>query len=150
MSQYRRRRKRPNIDTLCLVTKVDNTDMELIDCMRHARQAREAGVRYVLLVVDGYNADPRELWEIPEVKELCRRLVALGVISWLDVAPRLRDLPGYATSPVVGFGAWDVWMIARGEFPRESCDVDLADLERFLDEDLRYANAVADDHLAEG
>ena len=47
--------------------------------------------------VAGYGDDPRELWEIPEVQDLCKRLIKIGYISLLDTMPNV-DLPNSPAS----------------------------------------------------
>jgi hypothetical protein len=44
------------------------------------------------LAIDGFDDDPRELWEIPEVKEFLRRLtlgMEMGVLARLDELSRI-------------------------------------------------------------
>jgi hypothetical protein len=68
-----------------------------------------------LLSVDGYGDDPRDLWEIPEAVNLAKRMVSLGVCSVLHVSTTLD--PKYAETGVEGrpFGAFEVWMLAKGK-----------------------------------
>ena len=66
--------------------------------------------------IAGYGGDPRELWEIPEVWELCKRLIQIGYISLLDTMPNV-DLPNSPAIPVEygrPWGSWEVWVCACG------------------------------------
>jgi hypothetical protein len=160
MSQYRRRKQKYLVTTgipanfavenslINLVTYVGMPDSEIIGLMRDAKDARERGVKLMGCVVHGYNDDPRELHEIPEVQELCRRLVALGFIGFLEPATSLQGLPGYMGGAV--FGAWEVWKLARGELRCGTGGaVSNAEVQRFIEKDMMYAISVAEDHLAD-
>ena len=58
--------------------------------------------------VRGFSNNPRELYDIPEVRAFCRRLVTLGFISYLDFSTVFHpDLPSLAKS---GWGAAEVWL----------------------------------------
>jgi hypothetical protein len=91
--------------------------------------------------IAGYDLDPRELWEIPEVQDLCKRLVAIGYISLLDTMPNI-DLPGCPAIPVEygrPWGAWEVWTVACGLQRGQDIDLQVYGLE-FL-KALRTSNA---------
>jgi len=55
--------------------------------------------------VDGYDKDPRELWQVPEVIALCRRIVESGLLSLMELNVTERN-------PML-WGAWDVYACAN-------------------------------------
>ncbi len=65
-----------------------------------------------ILTIDGYDRDSRELWEIPEVRTLTKRIVKIGLISLLDVSTtwRRNEDPIYHMT----FGALEMWAISKG------------------------------------
>jgi hypothetical protein len=83
----------PDFDAIfCVVGGRDNlSDSTRADVVRHlngtVRTSTTGGT--VHLAVDGFDDDPRELWEIPEVREYVRRLV-LDLDT--EVALRLDEL----------------------------------------------------------
>jgi len=83
-----------------------------------AQYYRTKNIRFVL-TVDGYNDDPRDLYQIPEVIGLFKRLLNNGFISLLEystihpiMAPKNMPIP----SP--GLGALEVWAIATERYAR--------------------------------
>jgi hypothetical protein len=122
------------------------TDQEIIGLMRHARRARAAGAPTVTCCIGGYDDDPRELGDIPEARELCKRLVRLGYIACLDIATSVREFPTFNHS--ITLGAWEVWRIARGEAKVGKSRVPAELLDEFITKELVYLSTVADDHLA--
>jgi hypothetical protein len=73
------------------------------------------------LVVQGFNDDPRNLWEIPRAVELLRRAYSAGFVAVLE--PSTTTGPR-ADGAAFGLGALEVWLIATGRF-----DVDCGRLE---------------------
>ncbi len=77
---------------------------------------RDDGNPRCVCTIAGYGDDPRELYEIPEVQDLCKRLIKIGYISLLDTMPNV-DLPNSPAIPVEygrPWGAWEVWIVACG------------------------------------
>jgi hypothetical protein len=67
----------------------------------------------VLVSIDGYDNDPRDLWNIPEVVVFAKRLVANGVCSVAVVSTILDpkfDGPGGRP-----FGGFEVWLLLVAE-----------------------------------
>lgn len=88
-----------------------------------------------LLTINGYNHDPRELWQIPEVRALCQRVEASGLISLLhlNLDDRLEMV----------LGAWDVYALARGlvrSYRVELTPEHLTDFKRVLGESNRVVD----------
>lgn len=96
---------------------IDATNDDLFDQMRVMKTRRESG-RYtnVVCYVRGFDADPRELYEVPEVRAFCRRLVSQGFVSYLDYS---TTLPGASDVAPGGWGAVEVWMCGEGRLKTE-------------------------------
>jgi hypothetical protein len=90
------------------------TNDDLRDMMRNMKAARETGWDHVICTIDGFANDSRELWQIPEVRAYCRRLMTTGFVAYLDVFAGINPDP--ATHPLVrqGFGSGEVWLIGEG------------------------------------
>jgi hypothetical protein len=146
MSKHRRRKNGPKKTGFVHELSVGITDAEIIGVMQEAKQLRDGGAMTLTCVIDGFNDDPRELGDIPEARELCRRLVALGYVSFLDVITSAKGFPTYNGGRTLG--AFEVWRIARDEVHEVGLvEIDTTDLLRFVEKDLPYLNTVADDHL---
>jgi hypothetical protein len=97
-----------------IVLTVNMTDDELVDLMKQMRRVRQSdsGV-HITCAIHGYDEDPRELWELPEVRTFSQRLIDLGFIADLDFAPHwdkeLSQRPGQG-----GLGATEIWLLAAG------------------------------------
>jgi hypothetical protein len=97
--------------TLAMLTmSVDYDLAELRDMMRQGVEFRSAPGTWVLMIIAGYDDDPRELWDIPEVQAFCRRLIKMGMLAALDPAIEFQ-IDGM---PKPGWGAVDVWLAAHG------------------------------------
>lgn len=121
-----------------LVMEVFLTDSneDIIDKMRAMRQARaDRFYTNVICTVSGWADDPRELWDIPEVRAFCGRLVTLGFVSYLDYSTTLD--PRASAFVRTGFGAAEVWLTAEGRFGPKLGAQMLAD--------ARFAEQVLDD-----
>ena len=90
-------------------TSVDQTDEHLAAqskaVLEHARCHRSFAVLGVL----GYDRDPRELWEIPEVRTHLRRLVGFGVIAVLVRSTGIRELVPTDLIGCPALGAFEAW-----------------------------------------
>lgn len=81
------------------------------------------------LFVSGYDDDPRELWEIPEVVDFFHRCIDAGVISLLPFSTMVTP------NPVPGLGALEVWLMAHGRWSRGTSRIspdDIADCTHAL------------------
>lgn len=92
------------------------------------------------LLISGHDDDPRELWEIPEVADLCRRFVTLGFISVLAVQEESDD-------PKMALTALKVWLLARGELRAGTQNVTTETFKQFWG-DLMESNRTAEALLA--
>jgi hypothetical protein len=122
---------------------------ELLDQMRQMHQVRRDNpAARVVCTISDYDNDPRELYEIPEMRAFCQRLVDLGFIADLDA---FTSIPGGSALPLpVGLGAFEVWALSQGLVPRAGMtEVTEPMLARFR-LILRECNRRADLVLAEG
>ncbi len=114
----------------------DITDEEIDDLTRQALSLALQQAKGCCCALAGYDFDERELYQIPEAINLCKRLCDRGFISAMhtstlmdrDELPQLRRF----------FGAMEVWAIATGnlsydgdlEIDKENFDVFLKALDR--------------------
>jgi hypothetical protein len=110
---------------------------ELREKMRLMKSARE-GDRFsnIGCVITGFGNDPRDLWEIAEVRAFCRRLIDQGFVSYLDMG---TIFPGCPEDMKTTMGAAEVVLFSTGRSG--------ADLLALLDETkdiLEVANDKAD------
>ena len=64
-----------------------------------------------------YNEDKRDLFEIPVVRAFCRRVVNLGIISYLDFTTTFDS-----TVPAISkdaLGAAEVWLCGEGRLRKQ-------------------------------
>ena len=62
---------------------LDATNEDILDQMRVMKKARmDRAYDSVVCSIRGFADDPRELFEIPEVRAFCRRIINLGLISY--------------------------------------------------------------------
>jgi hypothetical protein len=104
-------------DLVFVATTLDQSDEQLIAQIRAVREfAREHPAR-VLALVHGFDDDPRELWEIPEVGAHLRRLVDFGFIATLLRSTLVRELGAPADLlDCPAWGAFEVWAHGLGLF----------------------------------
>jgi hypothetical protein len=99
-------------DVLLVEFHVKDSDNRLLERMQAIKQSRlESGYAHVVCRIGGFDDDPRELSRISEVKRLCRRLIDLGLIAYLDLAGALN--PGAPEAARQGWGAAEVWLCAK-------------------------------------
>jgi hypothetical protein len=113
---------------------------DILHQMRGMKAVREGGqCPQVFCAIRGFDTDPRELWEIPEVRAFCRRLVGMGFISYLDAGASLPP-----TDPALKelWGAAEVWLCGEGRLGKQVRVT--ASLLDELQEVLVEANARAD------
>ena len=127
---------------------LDATDADLVEQMRHMEEHRAAGFKRVGCSIRGYDADSRELWQIPEVVDFCKKLVRIGFIAGLDVSftfpPDQPPLP----VPVAPMGSLDIWLIAKGHMRIDGTVEMTIDLLDQFKKELQYLNTVSEDMLS--
>lgn len=77
------------------------------------------------LIISGYEDDLRELSEISEVQELCRRLVDSGFIGMVDTGLPNPKIP-------LTLGSYIIWKIANGEVRRRMFSLTPPELREFM------------------
>ena len=92
---------------------IDATNDDILDQMRTMKACREdRSYGHVVCSVRGFSDDERRLFEIPEVKAFCRRVVNLGFISYLDFTTTFdTSVPAIAKD---AWGAAEVWLCGEG------------------------------------
>jgi hypothetical protein len=127
-------------DCLLMVLDIAMTDSQIVDQMRTMRAFRMPRKdSMILATIRNFDHDPRELWEVPEVQFFCRRLLAMGYISWLD--PQCEPLPG--EPPGRPFSALDIWLLSEGRL-KPTVIVDSAEFRQALIE----SNVISDHTLS--
>jgi hypothetical protein len=104
-------------DLLVVPTTLDQSDEEMIAQIRAVMEHCHRHPCAVVTTVDGYDDDPRELWEIPEVGAHLRRLVDFGFVAILLRSSTVRELGApshWVDCPA--FGAFEVWAHGLGLF----------------------------------
>ena len=102
-------------DLIFLVTTLDQTDEQLVAQVRAVMEFARGHPCRVVATVHGFDDDPRDLREIPEVRAHLRRLVNFGLIALLVRSTTVRQLgaaPDQADSPL--WGAFEVWAHGLG------------------------------------
>lgn len=133
-----------NAIMICSIQK-DDTDETLRNKMIEMESLLSSGLCKTgfLLTISGYENDSRELWQIPEVRKLTKRLVKIGFISLLEFATHLKSMidpdPLYKST----LGAFEVWAISKGIIKSYYSKVTKEQYSLFL-EVLRDANFECD------
>jgi len=86
---------------------IDMTDDELKECI-HKMHPRciETGKGFYL-TINGYDHDPREIWEIPEVVPFFQKLIDIGFVGLLEACTA-------DDKAMSGFGVLEVLFVANG------------------------------------
>jgi hypothetical protein len=80
---------------------IDATNDDILDQMRKMKSCRENRTYSNLVcTVRGFSDDKRNLFEIPEVRAFCRRVVNLGFISYLDFTTTVPPRSGSADAAI--------------------------------------------------
>ena len=133
------RKNDPSKNLVMFLLTLDTTNDEIALDMRVAKGIRENNeAKHIILFIDGFDDDRRELGDIPEVRAFCRRLVTQGFISYLDFTTTLPPCEGGLT----GWGACEVLLCSEGRM-KNGMEITRKDLEHFRDEVLA-SNARAD------
>lgn len=126
--------------------EVGCTTDELRDLVRCRGRAIKEGKSIPLLCsVDGFLRDRRELWQIPEVIELSRRVIESGLISlmWPNIGDERQEEV---------WGAADFWACASGHFVPAPCGGVIVMVPEMLDEfqrTLEQSNGICEGLFAD-
>jgi len=113
------------------------SESELFDVVRLCSDQMDAmdaaGKNYLppVMVVGGFNDDPRELWQIPEAIDLLNRACRAGFLSILEPSVMLKsEVPRKFTT---AFGAMELWLVARKivTFKYEKVEIHPEHIKRF-------------------
>lgn len=97
-----------------------SSNEEILEKMATVKTMRESGaVSNVVCTIAGFDDDSRELWEIPEARAFCRRLVGLGFISYLDFETTIPDT-GVPEACQGSLGAFEVWLMSESRMTNEN------------------------------
>ncbi len=91
-------------------------DDELITLMAEALNNIEKGSRPITITISGFQNDSREIYNIPEVKAFCKRLLKIGFVSIQEVTTNFREISD-AYNPYT-LGAFEVWLLANGKMSK--------------------------------
>lgn len=109
-----------------------NDDIKhMMDSMKEMRETKTA--TEIVVLIAGFDDDPREVYDIPEIRAFCRRLTCIGFISYLTACALADSLTKNA------LGAYEIWAIGEGK-----ADKTFAELERYFRAALCASNAKAD------
>lgn len=125
-----------NIIALHIPNTITDDEIESLirQCMPECQKTQQGCVCSIW----GYDADDRELYQIPEVTVLCKRFVDLGLISIMHVS----SLMDKEEKPYISrfFGAMEIWAVATGALNAEGdLTIDEPQSKQFL-ADLDKAN----------
>ena len=90
------------------ILEVDRTREELIEYMCMLEETIKLTKQGFVATINGFDDDPRELYVIHEVQELCRRMCDVGFPSLLH--PSTFFPPGQDCNQF--FGGFEIWLIA--------------------------------------
>jgi hypothetical protein len=96
------------MDLIFVQTAVDQSDEDLIAGIRAIREHSQRHPCWVVLIVHGYDDDPREQWEIAEVRAHLRRLVDFGFIAILARSTGIHGLAPESLIGCPGLGGFEV------------------------------------------
>ncbi|MCZ2341488.1 MAG: hypothetical protein LC104_06780 [Bacteroidales bacterium] len=111
----------------------------LIDLMKVMREMRiQRLVDHIGTTLSGWGEDPRELIDIPEVRETCQHLIDTGFVSYLDFSTSIKP-----PQELIGtLGAMEVFLIATNRRNPEITEAFLAEVETMLGQANLTADAV--------
>ena len=78
----------------------------------------------VTIVISGFAG--KQLFDIPKVQQFCKKLIQIGFFKQLMTSTLLENCVER------GFGAFEVWMIAKGLMKEGECNLELHQVKQFL------------------
>lgn len=98
---------------------LDLSDQELRKTMHQLQQMTAKTGRGFEASIFGFDDDPRELCEIPEVRAFCQKLIKIGLIHYL-VHSSLLGVP-QTTGQLLG--ALEVWLLTNGKMQKDGVTI---------------------------
>jgi hypothetical protein len=97
-----------------------------------AMEASGEEYRAPVLIVDGFNDDPRDLWHIPEAIEFLKRACRAGFLSILEPSVMMKSKGRCGFVPT--FGALELWLVANNLISVDAGEVEIQgnDVQRFF------------------
>jgi hypothetical protein len=136
--------------TLVIVEIIpEQSEQEMFDVVRRISDAMDEfekadrPYRPPVLVVGGFNDDPRELWHIPRAIQTMKRACAAGFISILNTSVLLEaELLDSKAPRMATMGAFELWLIATDQFEFDAgqVEIDIALFQKFLDDVIPEEN----------
>lgn len=99
-------------NTLMMLADINMSDEELQATIQKSLPVCKKNKQGFYLSVKGFDDDPREIWEIPEVLKFYRRLKNLGFLSILTTSSHI--FPSSQDEPA-GFGAFEIYLFATNQ-----------------------------------
>lgn len=136
------------MNVLIFNVNVDMTDEDVrqMICTGYAWAVQHQ--RGCLFSVDGFNHDPRGLFQIPEALALMTRLRDMGFMSVLHTSTLITEDGQPADHPIGPLGAIELWAMSKGYFGQSGEFEMTPDLFRKFQEELAESNAKCDLLLA--
>ncbi len=131
------------MDLLCTTVHIKMTDEEIKDAVRNLQPVCLEKQQGFCLTISGFDDDPRELYEIPEVVAFAERLVKYGFMSCLHVTTTIEDLiPQFKGRKLPGLGALELWLFASKQM-KPSLELDKSTFQIFVN-DLETSNKIVE------
>lgn len=126
--------------------ELEESNEAILERMRIAKIYREKdNVEHIICSINGFDLDKRELYEIPEVRAFCRRLVSLGFISYLDSHTTLQGATKDFEVVSMSLGAFEIWKIVENRINKDG-EFNWEEYQEFFTA-LKQSNAVADSKI---
>lgn len=104
--------KATKVSVFIIDLALSHSPEDVIGHMKSAKIAWESGLyQHVFCTIGGFGNDSRELWQIPEVRAFCRRLVDSAFVSYLSMSG--QKAVGAPDGCDGLWGALEVWMVAE-------------------------------------
>lgn len=131
------------MDLLCTTVELSMTDEEIKDAIRKIQPVCFEKQQGFCLTIAGYDNDPRELYEIPEVIEFTKKLVKFGFMSCLYLTTTIPDLipEPFKGHKLPGLGALELWLFASNRMKKANFELDKPTFAIFV-KDLEISNQI--------
>ncbi len=105
-----------------------------------AMERDDVNIAAPVIALEGFNDDPRELWHIPEARQLLATIVSSGLLSVME--PSVIFSKRYMLPGIVTMGALEAWLIASDRFDCDAyqVEIDPKAVDEFAEKVLPHAN----------